>query len=479
MSYVHGVYASLGATQHASPAASSSIPVYIGSAPLHLAAHPATVNEPVLISSWADAIDKLGMAWDFTRYDLSEAVFAHFGRAQAVGPIVAIPVFDPAVMRVEQKVTASVTMANGLGYITDMDAIPDTIAISGKALGTDFSLTVDVTGGRIAVKDLAGTMSSPVSITYTKADPSKVTAVRVVGENSDGNVTGIQALSLVYPLIGVVPSMVCAPRFAGDADVYTALSAAAEAVSDKFKCIVLANIPSASGTGARTVETAIAKKAALGMIQEGTVVCWPMVKISARVIHAAVAWIVRQMQVDNAAGGLPYESASNKVLEDVSGVCFEGDAGTVVTLTAANQLNAAGITTVMCWGGSWRIWGAHSAAYVSGGDFDERAEFIGNMRMMYYICNEITVKYWDEIDKPITKNMRETLVTGIQGWLDGLKSSGALCYGVCALDDTVAGDSDMTRFAISLSCAVTSVPPLEAINVKVCYTSEGIEYIFE
>ena len=50
---------------------------------------------------------------------------------------------------------------------------------------------------------------------------------------------------------------------------------------------------------------------------------------------------------------------------------------------------------------------------------------------------------------------------------------------MCALDDTAAGDSDMTRFAISLSCAVTSVPPLEAINVKVCYTSEGIEYIFE
>ena len=80
----------------------------------------------------------------------------------------------------------------------------------------------------------------------------------------------------------------------------------------------------------------------------------------------------------------------------------------------------------------------------------------------------------------MTRNNREAIVTSIQGWLDGLVSAGALCYAKCAVDTGAdALNTDLVRFTIHLSAAVTSVPPLQALSVQVSYTDAGLDLLFE
>lgn len=479
MSYIHGITATLGATQHAQPAASGTVPVYIGCAPAHLAAHPAPVNTPVLIRNYAEAVDMLGMAWDFDKYDLAEAVYAHFGGRTAIGPIVAINVLDPDSARADEQQTQSLTLINGSGSFVDADCILSTVAIADKTQGVDFAVSFSYSTGRVTVTDLTGELSTPQEVTYSRVDTSKLTSAAVIGQAGDGTPpTGIKAIDLVYPRLGLVPSMACALKWGCDKDVHTALVAAAASASTKFPVLVVANLP-CDGTTA-TISDAISVKGSLGMTQDSTVVCWPLVSVSGRLVHAAARWITRQMLIDNANDGLPYESASNKILDDVDGIYSSPGTEAILTLDSANKMNAAGITTVLCWGGAWRLWGSHTAAYNADGEYDARAVFASNMRMLYYLCNQITLRYWDVIDQPMTRNNREALVTSIQGWLDGLVSAGALCYAKCAVDTGAdALNTDLVRFTIHLSAAVTSVPPLQALSVQVSYTDAGLDLLFE
>ena len=462
MSYIHGITATLGATQHAQPAASGTVPVYIGCAPVHLAAHPAPVNTPVLIRNYAEAVDMLGMTWDFDRYDLAEAVYAHFGGRTAIGPIVAINVLDPDSARADEQQTQSLTLINGSGSFVDADCILSTVEIADKTQGVDFAVSYSYSTGRVTVTDLTGELSTPQEVTYSRVDAGKLTSADIIGQTGDGTPpTGIKAIDLVYPRLGLVPSLACALKWGCDADVHTALVAAAASASTKFPVLVVANLP-CDGTTA-TISDALSVKDSLGMTQDSVVVCWPLVSVGGRLLHAAARWITRQMLIDNANDALPYESASNKILDDVEGVYSSPGVEAVLTLDGANRLNAGGITTVLCWG-----------------ECDARAVFASNMRMLYYLCNQITLRYWDVIDQPMTRNNREAIVTSIQGWLDGLVSAGALCYAKCAVDTGAdALNTDLVRFTIHLSAAVTSVPPLQALSVQVSYTDAGLDLLFE
>lgn len=103
MAYKHGIY-----TDRVSNAgalitrAQGTIPVYIGTAPIHLTADFATkgaekVNRPILINSYREAEEILGYSDDWGKYTLCEAVYAHFmNTIRPIAPIVVINVNDGA-----------------------------------------------------------------------------------------------------------------------------------------------------------------------------------------------------------------------------------------------------------------------------------------------------------------------------------------------------------------------------------------------
>lgn len=97
MSYKHGIY-----TERVSNAGSltaraqGTIPVYIGTAPIHLTTDYITgggdkVNTPILINSFKEAEQKLGYSKEWGKFTLCEAVYAHFmNTIRPIAPIIVI-----------------------------------------------------------------------------------------------------------------------------------------------------------------------------------------------------------------------------------------------------------------------------------------------------------------------------------------------------------------------------------------------------
>ena len=75
----HGVYVSQLATSVSTPVvAESGIPFVVGLAPVQVADKPASAGTPVLCTSWAEAVEKLGYSDDWATYTLCEFMYSHF-----------------------------------------------------------------------------------------------------------------------------------------------------------------------------------------------------------------------------------------------------------------------------------------------------------------------------------------------------------------------------------------------------------------
>jgi hypothetical protein len=89
--YKHGAFADLLATKDfVPPQGVFTLPVYFGRLPVHqLADFTDTVNKPILVQSFNDAVVKCGYNdGNWADFDLCEAVYAHFRNdIQPIGPL--------------------------------------------------------------------------------------------------------------------------------------------------------------------------------------------------------------------------------------------------------------------------------------------------------------------------------------------------------------------------------------------------------
>lgn len=78
--------------------ATVGIPFVVGTAPVQSAAKPAKSNVPVLVTSWDEAVEKLGFSYDWKKYTLCEFIYSHF---QLFGqqPAIFCNILDPATMK--------------------------------------------------------------------------------------------------------------------------------------------------------------------------------------------------------------------------------------------------------------------------------------------------------------------------------------------------------------------------------------------
>lgn len=99
MSYKHGIYTTeVSANGNLKSKASGTIPVYIGTAPIHKLESTANkVATPILIQSYADFVKQLGYSDDWEKYTLCEVAYAHFkNKIHTIAPFVVINIFDPS-----------------------------------------------------------------------------------------------------------------------------------------------------------------------------------------------------------------------------------------------------------------------------------------------------------------------------------------------------------------------------------------------
>lgn len=478
--YKHGAFAEMGKSiEQVTPEGVATTPVYVGAAPLHQKAdYSGLINKPVLIRSYAEFVSKFGWSYDFATFGLCEAAYSHFAnKIQAIGPIVIINVFDPAVKVAAEATTASVTIANGQGAINDALCALSTISISDKVLGTDYTVSYLSDGTGVTIKALT-TLASPVSVSYKQAQPEALSAADIIGSVTNEDKTGLEAIAYVYPELNLVPTDIGAPGWSKSPDIYGAMVRVAQKINGHWYAFVWADLPADETT--KTIAQAVTKKAADGYTSELSSPCWPMVLSSGRLVHLSTVALAMQQLQDYLNDNVPSDTTSNTTA-DISGQARLGTDGAAVKLSfdqqEANVLNAAGIKTAVNWAG-WRIWGGHTGAYSADGDVDPRSIFDSGIRMMLYIMNTFQETYGTVIDRKMNRSLVDTIVNGFNAWLDRLKSAGEILDGEIIFDQTENPTSDMVEGDFKFNVAVTTAPQAKSLTAVVSYTDAGLTALF-
>ena len=467
--YCHGAFGVLERTQdYVAPPGVGTIPVYIGRAPVHQLAEPGgTVGVPLLVHSYNQAASLLGYSDDWDNYELCAAVYAHFkNNVGSVGPIVCINALDPEAGKSAAQQEASVQFVRRRATLAAPGCILSTLALAGKTAGVDYTAAFSADGQTVQLTDLKGTLET-VDATYYQVDPAEVTETEVIEALETG-------LPQVYYRLGEVPTLLCAPGWSAKKAVFQALAAAADKINGHWWAYVNADLDC---TAAKTIDAAIAAKEAYEQTPGWASLLWPMGRLGTRKFWGSILNTVTMQRVDFENGNLPYETPSNKRV-DIDGLCLADGTPINYDQTEANRLNAAGIGTMTFWEGTWRMWGPHTAAFTQDGGMDQRDIFDCNVRMVRQIANTFQRRYGDEVDKPMTRSRKDSILNSFQAWLDLLRQDGALLAGTVEFWEENNPQSDLVQGDFVFDAVVSNPVPGKSLTVKVRWTAEGLNTLY-
>lgn len=429
----HGVYVLEQATSFSPPVtATAAMPVFIGTAPVHMTKDPTAINRPILVYSWAEAVAALGYSDDWETWTLCEAMYSQL-RLFNVAPIVFINVFNPE--KGSEKINAAdFPVSDGSATITDLLAMPETIVVkaagdtgSAYKLGTDY--TVGYTEDALKVTlipggAILGTVEA-LSISYKAVNPNSVAAKDVIGgvNKATGKRTGVEVIDEVFPRTRLVPGILAAPGWEESGELLALLQAKAKSVNSLFRSVALVDIPESAGVTYRDVP---AWKELHGLSSEFCIACWPRVQLGDKRFHLSTQLAGRMGRTDYDNGDVPFASPSNQSLY-IDGLCLADGTEVVLDHSQANYLGDNGIVTALNWIGGWKAWGNRTCTYPASAD--PKDAWIPSRRMFNWVTNSIVLSYWRRISLPIRRILIDDIVTSVNIWLKGLVSAGQLVGG--------------------------------------------------
>ena len=491
--YLHGAYGQIQAVGTRVADESRSAIVYIGTAPVHnLEGGGNNVNVPVVLNNMAEARRYFGYSEDWADYTLCEAMYVHLEN-KGVGPIICINVLDPAVHKSGTSGSASVTPANGIATIASAESIIlDSVVVKSgsgqsqttKVKGTDYSIVYNPDKKTIVLAELsAGSLGTgALTITYDTIDPSAVAASDLVGTTDDmGQNTGLYAVRDVYALTGYIPSFLAAPGWSSNTTVHAAMYANSVKINGHWDAYMFVDLPILNGSTPLTLDTVVTYKNANGYNKENETVYFPLVKgVDDKIYHLSVLAAANFQQLLISQDGIPYKTASNTECGVIENLYLGASAtGRVYDdQIINNKLNKNGIASACYVGGRWAIWGAHSADYNQSNATQINVAETNRM-MLYYVSNDFQHRRFGNVDKPMTNNDLQTIVSEEQTRLDALLKIGALIYGVVQLNASLDNISDLMQGDFSFSFLITTTPLAKSLTAVVTWTDEGFKTYFE
>ena len=448
--------------------ATVDIPFVVGTAPVQSAAKPAKSNVPVLVTSWDEAVEKLGFSYDWESYTLCEFMYSHL-QLFGAQPVIFCNINDPASMKREEA-AADYTVADHRVAVS-VDAIADTIKVSvaegaGEAAttralerDTDYSILYDRddTDTYVCIVELLEDGSAydaeTVNIAYNEANPTTATVADVVD--------GVAQVDACLTAVGLVPDLIAAPGWSHNTVVAAVMATKAAAINGLFKGKAV--IDADSGEDGVTEYSQISGyKNKNNFVDVDQILCWPMVQLGDYRFHLSTQLCGLMATVDAGNRGIPYESPSNKNLK--MDACVLAD-GTPVNLTW-NQVDLiAGswgvVTAVNFLDSGWVAKGNYTACYP--GNTDVKDQFIPVSRMFDFIGNTLIRTFWSKLDKPMTPALRDSILQTCNIWLGGLTGGGYL-YGARA--EMLAEENPLTSLLDGIiTLHIYNAPPVPAQEI--------------
>ena len=448
--------------------ATVGIPFVVGTAPVQSAAKPAKSNVPVLVTSWDEAVEKLGFSYDWESYTLCEFMYSHL-QLFGAQPVIFCNINDPASMKREEA-AADYTVADHRVAVS-VDAIADTIKVSvaegaGEAAttralerDTDYSILYDRddTDTYVCIVELLEDGSAydaeTVSVAYSAADPKTATVADVVD--------GVAQVDACLTAVGLVPDLVAAPGWSHNTVVAAVMATKAAAINGLFKGKAVIDADSGED-GVTEYSQLSGYKNKNNFVDVDQIMCWPMVQLGDYRFHLSTQLCGLMATVDAGNRGIPYESPSNKNLK--MDACVLAD-GTPVNLTW-NQVDLiAGswgvVTAVNFLDSGWVAKGNYTACYP--GNTDVKDQFIPVSRMFDFIGNTLIRTFWSKLDKPMTPALRDSILQTCNIWLGGLTGGGYL-YGARA--EMLAEENPLTSLLDGIiTLHIYNAPPVPAQEI--------------
>lgn len=466
---IHGINVTEQTTSIATPAtAASGIPFVIGLSPVHSAENPAPVGEPVLCTSWAEAVRCLGYSDDWNKYTLCEFMYSHFklfGRE----PVVFCNLLAPATMK-ESVAAADMTFTNHkatfpLEAINDSSLVLKAAGGTGSAYvkGSDYTAFYD--GEHLVVELLASGAAysaSTINVAYIKVTPDSVTETIVAA--------GMEHIEKCMTAIGIIPDLICAPGYSHNTLVAAAMATKAAGINGMFSAKALIDINSAAN-GAKSYNEAVVAKTNNSLIDENEIVCWPMLKYGKYLFHMSTQLAGLMSQVDTENDGCPYESPSNKPYKCDAMVLADGTEINLI-LAQANVLNAGGVVTALNLLGKWCCWGNYTACFPSSTDVKDY--FIPVSRMFGWVGNTLIRTFWSRLDKPMNRRLIDSIMDTVNIWLNGLVGAEYLLGARVEFKESENTVANLMAGIIKLHIYMTPPSPAQEIDFLLEYDASYV-----
>ena len=273
----------------------------------------------------------------------------------------------------------------------------------------------------------------------------------VIGTNTGGNRTGIQALLTAQQKLGVKPRILGAPGL-DTKPVADALTSAAEQ---------LRAMAYVSAHGAEDVSQALAYAEGFG--KRETMVIWPDFKAwdteaNAAVPVPAVAYAMGlRAKIDREQGW--HKSLSNVPLNGPVGITKDVYFDLQNPASDTTLLNEGNVTTLINYQG-YRLWGSRTCST------EELFRFETATRTAHVLADTVAEGHFEFIDKPLHPSLVKDIIEGINARFRSLKAQGYILDGKAWFDTEVNTTETLKSGKLVIDYDYTPVPPLEDLGFQ-------------
>lgn len=478
MNYKHGIYTYEKPTSVVPPIVSDAgLPVVIGTAPVNMAKDGSKVNEPVMVFTYAEAVEKFGYSDDWDKFTLCEFIYSHFALFQRA-PIILINVLDPAEHKTEK--TAEVILVKNKAEIKEVGVLPESLVVTSSDGTTTYKLNEDYLisfnqSGTINITAVGGAIAdnSIIKTTFNVLDPSQVTTADIIGgiDVDTGKKLGLELINEVFPRFRKVPGLILAPGFSHNSEVAAVMSAKSKAINGIFKAESIIDAPADKNY------TEIPEwKNTNNIVESDQFTCWPKLKLGNKKFHMStqLAGVISRTDVLNR--DVPYASPSNKNFQCDGAILENGDE-IFLGLDQANYLNSQGIVTALNFIGGWKVWGNRTSIYPTVSD--PKDSFIPVRRMFNWISNTLILSFWSKIDNPQNRRLIETIIDSANLWLNGLTADEFILGGRVAFLQEENPLTDVMDGIIKFHVYITPPSPAREIDFIMEYDVNYVNTFIE
>ena len=470
-SITHGVTASRKSTSVSTPATvESGVHFVVGTAPVHMVG--GKVNEVIMANTYEDAVQQLGYSDDWKKYSLCEEIYTAF-MLYKVGPVFLVNVLDPKKHKAEVgEKQLDVTADNQV--ILPLEAIADSVKVTGKEAGTDFEVFYTDTN---CIVEFVEATAGKVAISYNQIDPAQVQNDDIIGgySVSTHKTTGLELTDSVFPKYTIVPDIILCPNWSHDPEVAAVMAAKAENINGLFEAVAILDVDTTEETGATHYSKVPEWKKKKNFMKEMEIVCFPKVALGSRVFNLSTQLAGSMSATDNEedlGGGTPCESASNKSLQADRMVVASGEEVTQ-DLQNANYLNENGVVTALNFYNGFVSWGNYTACYPA--NTDPADYFYCINRMFRWVAKTTILSYWSYVDRKLTRRLIDAILQGVNDWLNGLTADEKILGGRVEMNEGENTTTALMAGHVKFHVYLTPPSPLQQLEFVLEYDLSYLE----